>query len=239
MVFSGQINSLLNGIAEFSDPIEIPPNIIMKGTLEQSHVGFRGKILDREEYGNILQSIPCSSVFYMILELLLLFLPKLSPSSAKKSSKLAKFTFILSSVQVFFLESSIIDLWFYSILNIAIFPRKSSKSSMDTVSFSIAVYILVSSTMEYFKCITSIKKELCRFEKGQATSLEEAKLDIGLEGLLYTNAFKAINEQMTKKKDLKVRQFNEKISRHLQSTMVMNTFFRVQLIIIPVFLVTG
>jgi hypothetical protein len=67
--FSGIIKEVLEAIAELGDPIDVPPELIMKGSLEDSHSGYKGKIFNYGEYGNALQSMPFSSSFYILLEL--------------------------------------------------------------------------------------------------------------------------------------------------------------------------
>jgi hypothetical protein len=119
--FSGKIEGMLNNIAELSDPIDIPPELIMKGSLEDSHTNYKGKIFKFEEYGNILQSMPISTIFFILLEILSLSLRccyKKEPSSTKTKKALN----IVTSVQLFFLEAQVIDFWFTCLLNITIYP---------------------------------------------------------------------------------------------------------------------
>jgi hypothetical protein len=54
VVYPEKINSVLSAIADLSDPIELPSDFLIKGSLEQSHPTFKGKIFKFGEFGNIL-----------------------------------------------------------------------------------------------------------------------------------------------------------------------------------------
>lgn len=72
--FRGQLNDILEGINHLGDPIDIPSDIWMKGSLLESHHSFRGKIYKNEEFGNILQAMPISSVAFLLLEIIIFIL---------------------------------------------------------------------------------------------------------------------------------------------------------------------
>lgn len=72
--FSGELNDILEGVNKLADPIEIPPDLIMKGNLKESHTTFRGKIYENGEYGRILQAMPVSVLIFILLEITILIL---------------------------------------------------------------------------------------------------------------------------------------------------------------------
>ena len=47
------------------------------------------------------------------------------------------------------MEANVIEFWFYSILNLTVYPNMSDKTLWNTLSFAVAFYILCSSTYNY------------------------------------------------------------------------------------------
>jgi hypothetical protein len=69
--FSGMLQEVLYTIALLSDPIDIPPTLILKGSFKNSHSSFKGKIFKFKEYGNIFQSMPVSVLIFLTIDLIL------------------------------------------------------------------------------------------------------------------------------------------------------------------------
>lgn len=88
--FRGQLNDILEGINQLGDPVDIPSNTLMKGSLLESHHSFRGKIYLNEEFGNILQSMPISTIVFLLLETVIFVLNIIQrPKEGIKKNKVA------------------------------------------------------------------------------------------------------------------------------------------------------
>lgn len=132
--------------------------------------------------------MPLSTILFLTLDLLTFILPH-------KYERKKKYFNIVESIKLFFLEINIIDFWFYSILNITIFPRNSGKSFTSTLSFFVALYILGNSLWKYLKSMMVIKKVLSDFSRGLISECKKTQLDIGLEGLYFSSKFKVLYEK--------------------------------------------
>lgn len=187
--FSGKIQGMLEAIAELGDPIDIPEDIFMNGGVLESHVNFKGKIVNYEEYGNILQSMPVSTAIYLILEFVIVF---------AGSWNWPRLTRTVFAVQLFFVETSVIEFLFYTLLNVTIYPRITEKTLMSTVSFVISLYILVTITLKYYLSFAKMKSTLRRLTFCSAKALEDIQVEIGFEGLFHGKVIQRANENIQK-----------------------------------------
>lgn len=183
--FSGKINSILMAISELGDPIEISPQLIMKGSLEDSHTNYKGKIFAGEEYGNVLQSMPISTSFFILTEILMIFLSLIGPnSSQKRKNGCNKAIRFINTVQMFILEANVIEIWFYCLLNLVIFPRLSSKNLWNGISFLLALYILISTIYKFLTIFVEVRSIISKMEQGKfETDFNFSNIGMAVEGL--------------------------------------------------------
>jgi len=132
--------------------------------------------------------MPIFSLIYILMEfilLILIILPKYIHSE-KRVRMIKKIYRLGSNLQMAVLETSIIDFWFYAVLNLTVYPKLSQKTFTDTLSYFISVYVLVSTLIKYFKRIYMVHNLLNILEKGEKKYVEEFDLEIILEGLKYS-----------------------------------------------------
>lgn len=227
--FSGELNDILEGVNDLADPIEIPPELLMKGSLIKSHTSFRGKILENEEYGYILQSMPVSVLIFILFEIAITIL---QIQSAKKSNQLQPKVYELETVfeeppklkwysrekllvslmnsRLSFIESILGDIFFYTSINLSNYSKSTSKLNLINLINFIASSALVLRSMQlYSQVYFKVKSE--KFE-----SLSEVEKDLAFDGLdenIYEPALK---------KQARV-----------------NFYFKLQMCFIPIVLVIG
>ena len=224
--FSGLIKEVLEAIVDLSDPIDIPSDLIMDGKLEDSHSSYKGKIFDYGEFGNVLQSMPISSTLFMAIELTLVSISLISVNlnDTFKKAKWNKIGLIFSNLQLSFIESSIIDLQFYSMLNIIIYPKLTTKNIWNTVSFIIAIYILLSLVYKYVsgfhKVSQIIKSQSTQKATKIAKNMPDIMIELSFDGLKYHNSIDKIKDGDCDKMPSK------KIIKHLSIAINFNIFFR-------------
>lgn len=68
------------------------PNTFMKESLIESHSNFRGKIQFIGEYGNILQSMPITTMKFLLFDFLIIVFKLLSMSQSKNGKNKGKKT---------------------------------------------------------------------------------------------------------------------------------------------------
>jgi hypothetical protein len=149
VTFSGTLRDILHTIAKLGDPIYISPNLIMKGSLAESHSNYKGKIFEFEEYGNILQSQPITTPVFIFLEILLQLLALIK---AKK-----KYRDYVKNMQVLMIELSITDMSFYAMLNLSTFTGFSEITLPKLVSYAMAICILSRIVWVYFGVFSNLK----------------------------------------------------------------------------------
>lgn len=99
---------------------------------------------------------------------------------------------------------------------------------MSIVSFSIALYILISSIAKYLQSLMVIQQALTTFKNNREKRFNETQLDIGLKDLHFYNKFKALYEISLTKNIPRANacpKERQTIATHLFSTSVMNTYW--------------
>lgn len=230
--FRGQLNDILEGINQLGDPINVPSDTLMRGDLIESHHSFRGKIYVNEEFGNILQAIPLSTIVFILLEIVIFILSFIKrPKEGKKSPRNKVVSFeslkeneppkvkwydpikLLQSfinLRLSFIESAIIDIFFSMTLNISNFSKNSHKFATLTLINFIFSAIMVIRSIHIYTCIYF---KVFRLGTLKFTDIER---EIVFDGL---------NENLPKPL--------------LKKHAIVNFLFKVQLIFIPLVLAIG
>lgn len=184
VVFSGKMESFLNSISGLTGPIEISSEIFIHGKVQDGYMNYKGKIFKAGEYANILQSMPISTTFYIFLEFFLLIISWTCQKKLNsRKSRVTKLKRLVSYFQIFFIETNIIDFWFYALLNITLFPRISEQNFQNTIAFVLAIYILLSSLYKYMNSYFEMKFFLEKISHSISYSVDNFILDIGFDGL--------------------------------------------------------
>lgn len=239
VVFSGNMDTILSAISELGDPIEISPNILISDKLEDGYMNYKGKIFKFEEFANILQSMPISTSFYMLLELVLLI-----SNSMKCFNKGKRVYQLVSSIRIFFIEISVIDLWFYAILNITLYPRISNKNLLSTTSFVIALYILFTTIYQYMNSFFQAKLFLERGTRQNLLGVEDHIVNISFEGLRHIQLIRISNRELKKPKPeqeeiISLKSLHDSDITHLKRIIIFNFLFRFQMLFIPIVIIAG
>jgi len=176
--------------------------------------------------------MPVSSLIYLFIELIRMIISMVKSSFGIK--KLKKFKKLLSNLQFFFMEASIIELWFYTTLNLTSYPGISEKNRNNSICYLVSFYIIISSILKYLFLFHKAKTFL---KEGKSQEkLEMLVIDIGLDGLKFGRLVKTKMEENEKGNFVTLP---KKICHHLNSTMNLNILFKFQLVYIPIILVTG
>jgi hypothetical protein len=140
-----------------------------------------------------------------------------------------------------FIESGIIEIQFYSMLNIAIYPKFSNKTTWNSISFYVSIYILMSMVYKYLNIFTQVRKIIRKLPQKdrKIPNIPSIFLDIGFDGLKYS---KFVRTPKTKKSDQNNKldhKIDKNIVKHLLITTKLNMLFRIQLFVISMVLVSG
>lgn len=145
---------------------------------------------------------------------------------------------------MFFIETSIIDFWFYALLNITLYPRISNKNLINTTSFIIAIYILLTTIYKYLASFLQAKMFLEGAHQYNASGVQDFIVDISFDGLHYSQLIRISNREFKKpkseqKKNIPLKKLTNQEIEHLKHTIFFNLLFRFQMLFIPVVIISG
>jgi len=141
--------------------------------LIDSHSGFRGKIFKFEEFGNLLQSMPVSSLLIVFLDVIVIIFGLIfkirgwlrkkniekqeisieedEEEEEKKEPKLDRLYNWLLGFRLSIIEMNITDFSLNVVLNLSIFPKYSEITEYRKYSFILSVYILSRCVFTYLR----------------------------------------------------------------------------------------